>query len=248
MVTIENIPILFNSFIKRKHFLDICLYFYGHYFPKNEIYLTLDEENYTNKNTSFTLLTYPKTEKTSEEMHLDLSRFYRHYYTLNYFKDKGYKYIMNCMDDGWIGMLVENDLNKSIEYLEEYKADRIDLCGPQPEYQLDYVKDNLYIVNSNNTLPWYLTNQCAIWNINSLIQIYEKLGPSSDCDVEKYGSELCRQLNYKFLTFKNSPLDNDGVFQRNVGLKEKGIILLKEYCKQNKINYDEELQKFNKFI
>lgn len=240
---IENIPILFNSFIKRKHFLDVCLYFYNHYFPKNEIYLTLDDENYESQ-IPLNILTYPETEKTSEEMHLDLSRFYRHYYTLDYFKNKGYKYVMNCLDDGWIGTLIENDLNKGIKHLEEHNADRIDLCGPQPEYQLDYISDNLYVVNPNNILPWYLTNQCAIWKTDSLLNIYKILGPSSDCDIEKYGSELSRQLKYKFLTFKNSPLDNEGVFQRDIGLKEKGITLLKTYCEQNKIDYNKELQKF----
>ena len=244
MVTIENIPILFNSFVKRKHFLDVCLYFYGHYFPKNEIYLALDNEDYTNNNTSLTILTYPEVKKTSEQTHNDLSWFYRHYFSLEYLKSLGYKYSLNSLDDNWIGTVVKEDLDKCIEYLEEHNADRIDLCGPQPEYQLDYVKDNLYIVNSNNTLPWYLTNQCAIWKIDSLLNIYKTLGPVSDCDIEKYGSELSRQLKYKFLTFNYSLLDNDGVFQRNVGLKEKGINLLKTYCEQNKIDYNGELQKF----
>ena len=80
------------------------------------------------------------------------------------------------------------------------------------------------------------------WSMREVI--YERVGDSYSRGDILQPTTVPIGSNNKFLTFKNSPLDNDGVFQRNVGLKEKGIILLKEYCKQNKINYDEELQKF----
>lgn len=243
----KNIPLLFNSFLKRKPFIDVCFFFYKKYFPNIQIYLTLDN-SYDIKESNINILTYENIPSTSDLMYECHSRYYRHYYTLHYLKSLNFKYVVNCMDDGWIQNINKSDLDLSINYIEQHSADRIDLCGPQPEYKCLGIDEKVSLINSNNSLPWYLTNQCSIWRVETLLNIYEELGPVADWQVEKIGSDISRNNNYKFLTFNNPVIDNIGCFQRTVGLSEDGKRLLKEYCSFNNLNYSEELNKFNQFI
>ena len=243
----KNIPFLFNSFAKRKHFIDVCFHFYGKYFSDRNFYLTIDDKNFhIDESLNINILHYDTIQSTSEHHFQCLSRYYRQLNSLNYLKSIGYVYVTSCMDDGWIdGDKINWDsYGKCLTYLQEYNVDRIDLCGPQPRYNLIKIKNDLNMVDSNNDLPWYLTNQCSIWKIDSLLTIYKILGPVSDCDVERQGSEISRRLQYKFLTFDNQILGNDGVFQRTVGFNHTGIKLLKEYCYTKNLDYNEEIKKF----
>jgi hypothetical protein len=246
---VSKIPFLFNSFEKRKPFLDVCFFYYKKYFSDIKIYLTTDQDIDSTGWENIDILTYSTIEKTSNLFHECHSRFYRHYYTLNYFIDIGEKYVVNCMDDGWICGTIDYDLlNDSINYLENNNANRIDICGPQPEYKCIPIDEHVSVVDADNNLQWYLTNQCSIWKTETLLEIYKELGPVSDWQVEKYGSDICRKNGYKFLTFNNPIIDNSGVFQRNVGLHDVGKKLLMEYCNNQNLNYNTELEKFNKFI
>ena len=87
----NNIPLLFNSFIKRKPFLDVCFYFYKQYF-NNDIYLTIDDSKYEYH--GINILTYDNIPKTSDNLHECHSRYYRHYFTLNYFLNQGIDYVI----------------------------------------------------------------------------------------------------------------------------------------------------------
>ena len=245
---IGNIPLLFNSYLRRKPFIDICFFFYKKYLPEAKIYLTLDDSNYDTKESNTNILTYDSISRTSHHLYECHSRYYRHYFTLNYLKTLGYKYVMNCMDDGWINKINYNTFNKSIQLLEKNNADRIDICGPQPNYDLIKINDDISLINKNNNLPWYLTNQCSIWKIEILFKIYEILGPSADTEVESRGSEIARNLNLKFLTFNVPVIDNAGCFRRTIGLSEEGKELLKQYCKENNFDYNRKLNEFNSFI
>jgi hypothetical protein len=244
---IQTIPIFFNSFSKRKPFLDVCFYFHKKYFPSNNIYLTLDQDDIEIKN-KLNLLIYDNIPKTSELDHECHSRYHRHYYSLHYFKDKGHNYVMNCMDDGWINSINWDKLNKSINYIKDNNADRIDLCGPQVLYPCIPIDEDVSLIDPNNNITWYLTNQCSIWKIDTLIKIYDLLGPVTDWEVEKIGSDIARNINCKFLTFNTPVIDNLGVNQRTVGINDQGKKLLLEYCTDNNLNYNTELEKFNKFI
>lgn len=244
---IQTIPIFFNSFSKRKPFLDVCFYFHKKYFPSDNIYLTLDQDDIEIKN-KLNLLIYDNIPKTSDLDHECHSRYYRHYYSLHYFKDKGHDYVMNCMDDGWINSINWDKLNKSIKYIEDNNADRIDLCGPQVLYPCIPIDEDVSLIDPNNDITWYLTNQCSIWKIDTLIKIYDLLGPVTDWEVEKIGSDVARNMNCKFLTFNTPVIDNLGVNQRSIGINEQGRKLLLEYCIDNNLEYNIELEKFNKFI
>lgn len=241
----NNIPFFFNSFVKRKPFLDVCFYYYKKYF-NNEIILTLDTEDYDGK--GITILTYDNIPKTSDLLHECHSRYYRHYYTLEYFLSSGHEYFINCMDDGWIKKVDYDRFNQSLDILKRTGADRIDLCGPQPDYGLIPVEEGVSLVDKNNYLPWYLTNQCSLWKTESLIKVYKTLGPATDWEVEKLGSDVARNLDCRFLTFNTPVIDNMGLNQRKVGLSIEGKQLLEEYCNINSLNYTEELNKFNAFI
>ena len=231
--TTNTVPLLFNSYLRRKPFMDVCFFFYKKYIPNAKIYLTLDNDDYNIKGLDVNILTYDNISKTSDYLHECHSRYYRHYFTLKYFLNQGINYIINCMDDGWIQKINREKFNQLIIHLEKYNADRIDLCGPQPEYKLENIENDLYYINPKNTLPWYLTNQCSMWKVNSLLKIYEILGPSADTEVERVGSEISRNLNFKFLTF-DSPVIETGGFQRNVGLSPLGKKLLEQYCNEQK--------------
>lgn len=245
---INEIPLLFNSYLRRKPFMDVCFFFYKKHLPNVKIYLTLDNDNYDVKGLNIDILTYDDIPTTSTVMHECHSWYYRHYFTLNYLKSLGHKYSINCMDDGWVGNVSWEEFNKMVDYIEEHNADRIDLCGPQPNYELKHINNNLYYVNPENSLPWYLTNQCSMWKIDSLLKIYETIGPVADPAIELYGSEVARRLNYKFLTFPFSLFNNSGVFTRTVGIDNRGLELLKQYCEENNFNYNEKLNEFNQFI
>lgn len=243
---LNNIPILFNSFSKRKPFIDVCMHYYKRYLPEASIYLTIDNE--IDLDYKINLLTYDNIPTTSEYTYKCHSRYYRHYYTLHYLKSIGYTYVMNCMDDGWITSVDFEKLNRSIDYIINNKADRIDLTGPQIEYDCLYLDDYVSIVNPNNDLQWYLTNQCSIWKIDSLLKIYDILGPVADWEVEKIGSDVSRYIGCKFLTFNTPVIDNLGLFQRTVGLYDKGKFLLEKYCIENNMNYEIKLKQFNSFL
>jgi hypothetical protein len=211
------------------------------------LYLTIDED-YGIQNTNVTTMLYNDIQTSSEYMHECVSRYHRHLHSLKYFKSKNYKYVINAMDDGWIENINWLDLNNSVNYLNEFNADRIDLCGPQPLYQLITLNEKISLIDSNNTLQWYLTNQCSLWKIDTLINIYEILGPKSDWEVEKIGSDIARQLQCKFLTFNVPAITNQGVFQRKVGMYERGKKLLIEYCNDKNLNFEKISNEFNKFI
>jgi hypothetical protein len=246
---IKEIPIFFNSFVKRKPFLDVCFYFQKKYFSTNNLYLTIEQNDIELKEKiDVNLLTYNDIEKTSDLDHECHSRYYRHYYSLNYFKSQGHKYFMNCMDDGWINSINWEQLNKSFKYLEDNNADRIDLCGPQILYSLIPIDEDVSLIDPNNTITWYLTNQCSIWKIDTLLKIYEILGPVTDWEVEYNGSNVARDIQCKFLTFNTPVIDNLGINQRKVGINEQGKKLLLEYCKNYQLDFNTELEKFNKFI
>ena len=163
---------------------------------------------------------------------------------MHHFKDLGFEYMMNLTDDGWITDVNWEQLYKSVDYIEEQNADRIDICGPQISYTCLPIDEHISLIDPNNDVKWYLTNQCSIWKIDSLLKIYEQLGPVTDWQVEVVGSDIARDLNCKFLTFNTPVIDNFGVNQRNVGLNDNGKKLLGEYCKQNNLDYAEEFNKF----
>lgn len=243
---LNKVPLLFNSFSKRKPFIDVCMHYYKNYLPEANIYLTLDNE--VDLTYKINLLTYDNIPTTSEYTYKCHSRYYRHYYTLHYLKNEGYDYVMNCMDDGWIVNVDLEKLFTSIDYIQNNNADRIDLTGPQTQYECLYLDDYVSTINPNNDLQWYLTNQCSIWKIDSLLKIYDILGPVEDWEVEKIGSEVSRQIGCKFLTFNNPVIDNNGCFQRTVGLNDVGKNLLKMYCIENRIEYESKIKEFNLFL
>lgn len=245
-----KIPALLNTFAKREVFLNTYFHFYNKHFgdkPEFPFYITIDnDEVIKQKNTN--ILLYENTPTSSHELHECVSRYYRHLYTMHYFKSQGFEYMMNLMDDGWIEYVNWEQLYKSIDYIKNNNADRIDICGPQLLYPLIKIDEHVSLINPNNTITWYVTNQCSIWKIDSLLKIYEELGPVTDWQVEMVGSDVARNLNCKFLTFNNPVIDNQGVNQRKVGLSNKGKKLLKEYCEGNNLDYNEEYNKFIKFI
>jgi len=248
-MNINNIPVFLNTFVKRKPFLDINFFYYEKYFPQSTIFLALDkDEYYIESNLNINILTYDDIPTTSYLMHECHSRYYRHLFSLKYLESKGYEYVMNYMDDGWVNSVDWEKLNKSISYLNDNNADRIDLCGPQLHYPLIFINDDISFINPNNDITWYQSNQCAIWKIKSLIKIYEILGPDSDTEVERRGSEVARQLKCKFLTFNSPVIDNEGWFQRKVGFKGKGKELLKYYCEETNNNFKKKITELEKFI
>jgi hypothetical protein len=244
----EFTPILINSYKTRKPFIDVCLFYLNKFFADNEIYLVLDEEISDFKDVkNLNILTYDTIERTSADLRECHSRYYRHYYTLKYFESLNVKYVVNYMDDGWIGYISYNLINKAIDYLNQSNFDRIDLCGPLRDYKLQYINEDIsYIVPTD--CVWYFHNQCAIWKVDTLIKIYEALGPVSDPNLERYGSSLCKNMDFKFLTFNYNAINNEGCFQRTVGFNERGVELLNLYCKNTDKNFGEEFLKFNQFI
>ena len=245
-----KIPALLNTFAKRELFLNKYFYFYNKHFgdkPEFPFYISIDDDSVI-KQRNTNILTYENTPTSSDELHECVSRYYRHLYTMHYFKEQGFKYMMNLMDDGWIESVNWEQLYKSVDYIEENNADRIDICGPQILYTCLPIDEHVSLIDPNNDITWYVTNQCSIWKIDSLLKIYEHLGPVTDWQVEMIGSDVARSLNCKFLTFNTPVIDNLGVNQRKVGLSDKGKKLLKEYCEGNNLDYNEEFNKFNKFI
>jgi len=244
----NSTPILINSYSARKPFIDICLFYINKFFPDNEIYLTVDDnnlnfENYKNLN----ILTYDTIERTSELLHECHSRYYRHYYTLKYFESLNFKYVINYTDDGWIETVNYNLINKAINYLDESNFDRLDLCGPLLDYKLQYINEDISIVIPTDC-TWYFHNQCAVWRIDTLIKIYETIGSVSDPHLERFGSELSKNIGCKFMTFNYHAINNEGCFQRTVGFNKRGVSLLNLYCSETNKDFNEELIKFNKFI
>lgn len=242
-------PILINSYSDRMPFINICLYFLHKWLPQLDIYLTIDsDENFNyelHKNSN--VLIYDNIIRTSTNLAECHSRYYRHYYTLKYFKSIGFEYVINYMDDGWIEGLNFDMFNQSVNYLEKYKADRIDLCGPLLQYELEKINDDISLVIPTDC-TWYFHNQCATWRIDTLIDVYEKLGPVSDPNLERYGSEISRINNHRFITFNKYAINNEGCFQRTVGFNERGVRLLTKYCNETAAAFEDKRTEFNKFI
>jgi len=247
----EIVPAFLNTFAKRQPFIDVYFHFHNKHFfdrPEFPFYLAIDNKDYFLEQEGLNILTYEDTPTSSEELHECVSRYWRHLYTLNYFKEQGYKYIMNCMDDGWISSINWDKLYTGVDYIEANNADRIDICGPQILYPCIPIDDHVSLIDPNNDITWYVTNQCSIWKIDSLISIYENLGPVTDWEVEKIGSDVARRLGCKFLTFNYPVIDNLGINQRKVGFSKKGIKLLQEYCTDKNLDFNTELEKFKRFI
>lgn len=247
----EIIPAFLNTFAKRQPFIDVYFHFHNKHFfnrPEFPFYLAIDNKDYFLEQEGLNILTYEDTPTSSEELHECVSRYWRHVYTLNYFKSLGHKYVMNCMDDGWISLIDWDRLYMATQYIEDHNADRIDICGPQILYNCIPIDENVSLVDPNNDITWYVTNQCSIWKVDSLLSIYDTLGPVTDWEVEKIGSDVARQLKCKFLTFNSPVMDNIGINQRKVGFSEKGRNLLQEYCTDKNLDFNTELEKFKQFI
>jgi hypothetical protein len=240
------IPFLLNTFKEREQFVKV----FEHYFYKHinkleyKLYIVIDGEINTDSN----LVVYNDLLRTSNDNHLCHSRYERHVKTLNSFKSDGYDYVINCLDDSWIQNIVWEKFEKSIDFLILNNADRIDLCGPQYQYEVEIIDSDVSLIKPTNEISWYFSNQCALWKIDSLLKIYNQMGVVSDIDVEKIGSNIAFQYNYKFITFNNPAIYSWNVFNRYTGLNDDGKKLLKEYSENNDLIYLNELNNINKNI
>lgn len=245
-----KIPLLLNTFSHRFIFLDLFFYYYKKNFTLGwPLYLTTNEETYISKETlQIELLYYENIKETSTKLHETHSRYFRHYYTLKYLKEIGHTYIFNYLDDAWMKEIDTVAFDNIHKYLEQFDADRIDITGPEPLYKLIPLNSDVSVIDKNQTITWYHTNQPAIWKIDSLLRIYEALGPCADTALERYGSDYCRENNYTFLCHNRILLKHKGVFQRNVGFTADGVEMLKEYCISKSLNYTNVINKFNVFL
>jgi hypothetical protein len=236
------VPFLLNTFAERSHFINVFEYYYNKNINKEICFLTIAIDKQIDTTSSISI--YPDIQRSSDKLHECTSRYERHVQTLQYLRKLGYEFVVNCLDDGWITKVDWMRFDDAFSYLNNNDADRIDLCGVQSGYEIEPIDSVVSLIKPSSNVMWYVSNQCAIWKIDSLLNLYEAIGKVFDVDVEKKGSEVARQLKFKFLTFNEVVIDCPNVFNRIIGLNDYGEKLLMSYCENNNLDYKSELKKY----
>jgi hypothetical protein len=236
--------IFLNSYDEREIFLDIFFYQLQKYINYIPIYLIKGPKKYTSKesNLNITVINTDYGTPLNKNFLYDNNWGYRYIEGLNILKNKGYKYVIRFDDDGFIQDIDNNLFNDSIlELMNLENLDRIQLYGPDPSNELTPINNEYSLISKNGNYGHYVTNQCSLWNIESCFKIiHENINA---CSIEGTGSSIARQTNMRFACPNQSIITGYGLNRVDLGLENKGLNIVKEYCDHYNLNYEEILLK-----
>ncbi len=234
---------LISTFDAREKFLDPFFYYYKKFIGSEfRIYLAKEEKEYRCKegiNIKQLNYNFPHTSKNLGYCNSWGSRLKS---ALGIIKNDGYKYVIFICDDGWIKSLSLDKFNTVIDKIEKYNADRIQLIGSSEGYILEPLDSEISLISPRSDVPWYLNHQASIWKIDSLDQLVLE----SDCATtsERDGSQRSKELKCRFLTFNEPVLDSIGVNHSSGGMYVWGQKMLRQFCVERNLNYEECSKKF----
>jgi hypothetical protein len=235
--------IFLNSYDEREIFLDIFLHQLQKYITNIPIFIIKGSKIYKSRETNLNINVINTNYKSPIDKNFlyDLNWGYRYIDGIKFLKENNYKYVIRFDDDGFIQNIDSALFNDDIIHvLENTKADRLQLYGPDPHNVLLPIDSNYSEISPEGHYGHYITNQCSLWNIDSCFKITHQ--GLNACSIEGEGSNIARKIGMKCITFNTPIITGHGLNSWDKGYTD-GNNIVKNYCDFYNLDYNQVLLK-----